>query len=125
MVGSDGDGRIGDVGFRWSACGQLPMGGSALIYAHEHAINNKCRPSLLISQKISASLQQSSTRPKHNKPTPRRARTLLLARSHCQHPLGLDLLIARPVGLIIHASKIPICFALRLNMLAVVDDDSQ
>ena len=61
VVGSDGDGRIGDGGFRWSACGQLPMGGSALIYAHEHAINNKCRPTLLISQKISASLQQSST----------------------------------------------------------------
>ena len=102
------------------------MGGSALIYAHEHAINNKCRPFLLISQKITASLQQSSTigpsitspHPEGPEPlagpkplpTPSGSGPAYCSASRPHHP---------------RLSKIPICFSLGLNLLAVVDDDSQ
>ena len=93
------------------------MGGSALIYAHEHAINNKCRPFLLISQKITASLQQSSTiGPSITSPHPEGPEPLA-------GPKPLPTPASRPHHP--RLSKIPICFSLGLNLLAVVDDDSQ
>ena len=112
---------------------QMVMGGSVMVASDGRPVGSfrwlgrllfmlmsmqyKCRPFLLISQKISASLQQSSTiGPSITSPHPEGPEPLA-------GPKPLPTPASRPHHP--RLSKIPICFSLGLNLLAVVDDDSQ